>query len=191
MEEFVCRICGGKEYSITFSRIDKDSKEIEQVYTCMNCSTVFLFPEQFTLPKVKYIVCSEKAKEPIRATEGAVGFDLYSTKKIECWPGKPELVPTDLSVELPMNTEMQIRGRSGLSKKGLMIANGVGTIDPDYRGPLMVLIINQRPGVFIIGEGERIAQALITTKLPYKFEQVVKLSDTERGKGGFGSTGAK
>jgi dUTP pyrophosphatase len=103
-----------------------------------------------------------------------------------------KLIPTGLSIELPMGYEAQIRPRSGLSyKKGLSLPNTPGTIDSDYRGELKVIMINLSPEPQTIEHGERIAQMVIAKYERATLEAVEVLSDTQRGAGGFGSTGTK
>lgn len=100
------------------------------------------------------------------------------------------IVPTGLRVEIPAGFEVQIRPRSGLAlKHGISLPNTPGTIDSDYRGPLGVLLINLGAEPFVIGHGERIAQMIVAPVVQAGFEEVVRLSDTARGAGGFGSTG--
>ena len=102
------------------------------------------------------------------------------------------LVPTGLYMALPAGTEAQIRPRSGLAlKHGITVLNSPGTIDADYRGELMVLLINFSDTDFVINDGERIAQMVIAQHLQASFIEVSELDDTERGAGGYGHTGVK
>ena len=101
-----------------------------------------------------------------------------------------KLIPTGLFVELPPGTELQVRPRSGLAlKHGVTVLNAPGTVDSDYRGELCVLLINLGAEDFTIENGDRIAQAVITQTGRARFIQKDELSDTERGSGGYGSTG--
>ncbi len=102
------------------------------------------------------------------------------------------LVPSGLFLELPEGVECQVRPRSGLAyKKGITVLNSPGTIDADYRGEVGVLLINLSEEDFIIEDGERIAQLVFAKYKQVKFKLVEELSETERGAGGFGSTGVK
>ena len=102
------------------------------------------------------------------------------------------MISTGLSMELPEGTFLGIYPRSGLaSKKGLRPANCVGVVDSDYRGPIMVALYNDSINPQEIEQGERIAQGILHSFIPMTFQEVEKLEDTERGNGGFGSTGTK
>lgn len=105
-------------------------------------------------------------------------------------PGAVALVPTGFAYEIPPGFEMQVRPRSGLAfKHGVTVLNAPGTIDADYRGELKVLLINHGPEPFEIKPGERIAQIVVAPVSAAVFTEVRELSDTQRGAGGFGSTG--
>ena len=178
MEEFVCRLCGHTTYGIQYDMM-----------VCMGCGVAFSQPTLFTLPSVKFIKLHPHAIAPARAKDGDVGYDVCSIEDVVLLPMRVVMVKTGISVELPLNTEMQVRPRSGLAAKhGIIVVNSPGTIDTGYRGPCNVLMMST--GVtYNIYKGDKIAQFLVTPKLPYKFVEVAKLSDTERGGGGFGSTG--
>jgi dUTP pyrophosphatase len=132
---------------------------------------------------------------PKYATDGSVAFDLHACDDINLYPGDIRMIHTGLAVEIPNGCEMQIRQRSGLSLKfPNYIAIGVGTIDWDYRGEIMIPIKNNNNlGVFFeIRQGDRIAQAIISPIIQVEIEKVQTLNmltSTERGDGGFGSTG--
>ena len=101
-------------------------------------------------------------------------------------------MPTGLYVEIPEGYEIQVRPRSGLAAKyGISVANAPGTIDPDYRGEIKVILVNLSNEVFELKPGERIAQLVVAQFTRIEWESVEQLSDTERGAGGFGSTGRK
>jgi len=110
-------------------------------------------------------------------------------------PGERQLVPTGLFIELPDNCEAQIRPRSGLAfKHGITVLNSPGTIDPDYRGEIKVLLVNLSNNPFTIEHGERIAQMVIAPFIQVQLQEVEgveQLSSTERGAGGFGHSGRK
>ncbi len=102
------------------------------------------------------------------------------------------IVPTGIFMELPVGVEAQVRPRSGLAiKKGVTVLNAPGTVDADYRGEVGVILINLSNDTFIIEKGERIAQMVIAKHLQGEWEEVSELSATDRGVGGFGSTGVK
>jgi dUTP pyrophosphatase len=103
-----------------------------------------------------------------------------------------KLIPTGLFLEIPAGFECQVRPRSGLAlKKGITVLNSPGTIDADYRGEVGVILINLSNEAFIVENGERIAQLVFSRVEQIEFEQTENLSETERGSGGFGSTGIK
>jgi dUTP pyrophosphatase len=107
-------------------------------------------------------------------------------------PHQRKLIPTGLFIELPEGYEAQIRPRSGLAlKHGITVLNSPGTIDADYRGELMVLLINLSETPFEVAHGERIAQMIVSPYQQVRWEATESLSETERGAGGYGSTGKK
>ncbi len=129
---------------------------------------------------------------PEYKTDGAAGMDLSAAieNPITLKPLERTLVPTGLKIELEHGYEAQVRPRSGLSiKHGITLINCVGTIDEDYRGELCVPVVNISNETYTIQPGERIAQMVIAHVEQAKIEVVEELSDTERGTGGFGSTG--
>jgi dUTP pyrophosphatase len=129
---------------------------------------------------------------PHYATEHAAGMDLLAAieGKIILAAGKRAIVPTGLSIALPMGYEAQVRPRSGLAAKhGVTVANAPGTIDADYRGEVGVILINLGEEDFVIERGMRIAQMVIAPVTTIIWEETDTLPDTERGSGGFGSTG--
>ena len=131
---------------------------------------------------------------PSYATPLSAGMDLRASmeQSITLAPLERALVPTGLFVELPEGYEMQIRPRSGLAAKhGITVLNSPGTIDADYRGEIKVILVNLSNNPFEIVPGERIAQAVVAQHAHIEWEQVEQLGETERGAGGFGSTGAK
>jgi len=131
---------------------------------------------------------------PEYATAGSAGADLraYLDEPVTLQPGERRLVPTGLFVELPPGVEAQIRARSGLAiKHGIGLVNGVGTVDSDYRGEWNVPMINWGQEPFTINNGDRIAQVVFTTYIQAEFEAAEEVNETDRGAGGFGSTGVK
>lgn len=151
--------------------------------------------------KVKFKKLSPLAQEPVQARKGDACFDLFATGF--SWNGNVLVASTGLSIELPYGYEAQVRCRSGLGSKGVFVTNGVGTVDSGYRGEIAVFLSAAagnapylHPGskeVKIGGAtlkiGDRVAQLAIRPIPDVVFEEVSELSDSERGSGGFGSTG--
>lgn len=138
------------------------------------------------------IVSTSQHPLPSYATLLSAGMDLRAelSEEILLLPGKRELIPTGLYIELPPGYEAQIRPRSGLAfKHGVTVLNSPGTIDADYRGEIKVLLINHGADAFAIKHGERIAQMVIAKYEQVAWQRVNSLEDSERGAGGFGSTG--
>jgi dUTP pyrophosphatase len=143
---------------------------------------------------IKYKVLNELAKEPTRGSEYAAGYDLYAATdgEISLFPHTTQLIGTGLAFELPDGYFGAVYARSGLaSKKGLRPANCVGVVDSDYRGEVMVALHNDSDHIMTIDAGERIAQLVLMPYVNMTFEQVEELNTTNRGEGGFGSTGNK
>lgn len=129
---------------------------------------------------------------PQYQTAGAAGADVHACldEPVTLQPMERRLIPTGLAVAIPRGYEAQIRARSGLSiKHGITMVNGVGTIDADYRGEFGVLVINLGQEAFTIEHGMRIAQMVIARHERAEWIEVDKLDETERGEGGYGSTG--
>lgn len=130
---------------------------------------------------------------PARATPHAAGYDIRSAEEdVILEPGEIRLVSTGLVMELPEGVECQVRPRSGLAlKHGITLPNSPGTIDPDYRGELRVIMQNTGADPVRIARGERIAQLVFARFEAPDVVETAELSDTERGSGGFGSTGTR
>ncbi len=131
---------------------------------------------------------------PTYQSAGAAGLDLVAAvdagKPIEIAPSARQLVPTGLVIALPQGYEAQIRPRSGLAlKHGITVLNSPGTIDADYRGEIGVILVNLGTAPFIIERGDRIAQMVIAPVVQVELTNVSNVEETERGSGGFGSTG--
>ena len=127
---------------------------------------------------------------PSYATPGAAGMDVVSAEDLDLQPGARHAVATGFRVAIPPGYEIQIRPRSGLAfKHGVSVPNTPGTIDSDYRGELKVLLINHGAEPFAIRRGDRIAQLVPAAVTLAAFDEVAELDDTDRGHGGFGSTG--
>jgi dUTP pyrophosphatase len=140
------------------------------------------------------IVNKSKHTLPSYETVASAGMDLRASldEPIKLGPLERALVPTGLYIELPVGFEAQVRPRSGLSiKKGISIVNAPGTIDADYRGEVRVILINLSKEDFVIEDGERIAQMVISRHEKADWIEVEELNETERGAGGFGHTGTK
>ena len=140
--------------------------------------------------KVRVQKLREDAIIPAYQSEEAAGFDLHAIEDAHIPSGERMLVKTGLAVALPRGYELQVRPRSGLAfKHGVTVLNSPGTVDSDYRGELMVLLINHGKEPFEIQKGERIAQAVLKEVVQASFEAVESLDETARGANGFGSTG--
>ena len=129
---------------------------------------------------------------PSYKTNGASGMDLmaFIEKPINLEPGKSCLVPTGLSVAFPEEYEIQIRPRSGLAvKNNISVLNTPGTIDSDYRGELKIILFNHSSKNFIINNNDRVAQMVLAPTIKMELEETNELTESIRGKGGFGSTG--
>jgi len=129
---------------------------------------------------------------PQYETQASAGVDLraYVPNPIVLKPMERALIPTGLYLELPIGVEAQVRSRSGLAlKKGISVLNAPGTVDADYRGEVGVILINLSQEDFTINDGDRIAQLVLARHERATFELVETLSETQRGAGGFGSTG--
>jgi dUTP pyrophosphatase len=131
----------------------------------------------------------QDATLPTRGSSGAVGYDLYSIDEVVVSPSQRALVGTGVAVILPMNVYGRVAPRSGLAvKHGIQV--GAGVVDPDYRGEIKVVIFNQGDRDFEIKKGDRIAQLVLERCETPDVREVESLDDTDRGSGGFGSTGA-
>ena len=143
-----------------------------------------------TMRTVKIKKLDEKAIIPEYQTKGAAGFDLCSLIDYKLVIGEMKLIPTGLAVEIPEGTELQIRPRSGLAKNHrITLMNSPGTLDSDYRGPIGIMLINHGQQQFEIKAGDRIAQGVLGPVYQAVFNVVEELSETNRGAGGYGSTG--
>ncbi|MFO6448070.1 dUTP diphosphatase [Erythrobacter sp. NE805] len=127
---------------------------------------------------------------PAYATTGAAGMDVVSAEEVTLAPGARHAVATGLALAIPAGYEIQVRPRSGLAlKHGISVPNTPGTIDSDYRGELKVILINHGQEPFAIARGDRIAQLVLAPVVQAEWDEVEELDSTERGAGGFGSTG--
>lgn len=138
------------------------------------------------------IVNKSQWPDPSYATEASAGMDLRADipEPIVLKPLERRLVPTGIFIELPVGYEAQVRPRSGLATKhGVTVINSPGTVDADYRGELKVSLVNLSQDPFEIVPGERIAQMVVAAHAKVEWEKAESLSETERGAGGWGSTG--
>ncbi len=141
---------------------------------------------------MKMKIISDRGRIPRYETEGSAGFDIAASleEPFVLKAGERALVPTGLYFEVPSGYEAQVRARSGLAiKHGIGLVNGIGTVDSDYRGEIRVPMINWSKEDFIINDGERIAQVVISPCVQVELELTADLSETDRGSGGFGHTG--
>lgn len=141
--------------------------------------------------QLKIKLLDKNATIPTRGSQDAAGYDLYAAEEKMIQPGTVEKISTGIAMELPQYTFGAIYSRSGLStKQGLRPANCVGVCDSDYRGPYIVALYNDSPMPQKVNIGDRIAQFILTPYIPVdNFIVSQDLSETERGEGGFGSTG--
>lgn len=150
-----------------------------------------------TLMKLTKVKIINKSHHPLPtySTPGAAGMDVRAflpEGAVTLKPGQRVLIPTGLYMQLPQGYECQIRPRSGLALKyGLTIVNAPGTIDADYRGEIGVILINHGQEDFVVNDGERICQMVITDYTKVEWEQTTRLDTTERDAGGFGHTGIR
>ena len=140
------------------------------------------------------IQLNDGARLPVYSSAQAAGADLCAClgngRTMTLEPHRWALVPTGMRIALPEGFEAQVRPRSGLAaKSGITVLNSPGTVDSDYRGEVKVILINHSDVPFVINDGDRIAQMVIARHETASFEVVASLEDTERGEGGFGSTG--
>jgi len=140
--------------------------------------------------EVKRLPHGEGLPLPAYATEGSAGMDVVAAEDVTIAPGTRHAVATGLCFAIPLGYEIQVRPRSGLAfKHGITVPNTPGTIDSDYRGELKVLLINHGPEDFVIARGDRVAQLIVAPLTQGVWQEVDELDATERGAGGFGSTG--
>lgn len=138
------------------------------------------------------IVNKSSYPSPFYATEKSAGMDLKANidEPIVLGPLERAMVPTGIYIALPDGTEAQVRPRSGLAAKyGISVLNAPGTIDADYRGEIKVILVNLSNDTFTVNPGERIAQMVVAKYEKVEWDEVESLDETERGEGGFGSTG--
>ena len=139
---------------------------------------------------IKLLKLNSKAITPIYATSGSAGFDFHSVRDVFVPAGATVLVETGLSLEIPVGYELQVRPRSGMSAKTkIRVSNSPGTVDSDYRGEIKIIIDNIGKEGYEIKTGDRIAQGIVAPVVQVTFQEVTDLEETDRGMGGFGSSG--
>ncbi len=139
---------------------------------------------------VKIKQLHENAIIPKYQTTGSAGMDLHSVEDMELWVGETKAIPTGIAISVPDGHEAQIRPRSGLAvNRQVTVLNSPGTIDSDYTGEIKVILINHSDEIFRIKRGDRIAQIVFAPVSRARLEVVSELENTDRGSGGFGSTG--
>jgi dUTP diphosphatase len=139
---------------------------------------------------VEFKALHPDAVRPEIQTVGSSGADVFSVERVDLAPGEFKKVDLGFSVAIPEGYEIQVRPRSGMAARyGVTVLNTPGTIDSDYRGPMCVVLINHGPRTFSINPRDRIAQIVLAKVSRARYEEVTDLNATERGTGGFGSTG--
>ncbi|WP_210273703.1 dUTP diphosphatase [Rhizobium sp. WYCCWR 11146] len=145
-------------------------------------------------PAVRVVLLNEQATPPEYKTSGSAGADLFAAfngPAIILGPGKRANIPTGICIEIPESMEAQVRPRSGLaSHHGLTVLNSPGTIDSDYRGEVIVILLNTSETSYTVKSGDRIAQIVIAPVVKAAFDTVTKLGSSARGHSGLGSTGS-
>jgi len=142
--------------------------------------------------KVRFKRIHNDARIPFQAHEGDAGLDLFSVEEKTIKAGEAALIATGIQIELPKGTEAQVRPRSGLAlNHSITVLNSPGTIDEGYRGEIKVILINHGKKDFKVEKQMKIAQMIIAPVLNVRIEEAEELSKSERGSGGFGSTGMK
>ena len=142
------------------------------------------------LAQVKRLAHGAGLPLPAYATSGAAGMDVVSAEDVTIAPGARHAVATGFALAIPQGYEIQARPRSGLAlKHGITVPNTPGTIDSDYRGELKVILINLGDEPFAIARGDRVAQLVLAPVVQAAWDEIAELDSTERGEGGFGSTG--
>lgn len=141
------------------------------------------------LGEIKVKKLDSNAILPYKSTDQSVGYDLYASKSVSIGHGQVAMVSTGLAFELPVNVKMDIRPRSSYAAKNILIANSPATIDSDYRGEVKVLIKNDSGSTLTINKGDKMSQAVFSFRYEVSFKEVNNINETQRGQGGFGSTG--
>lgn len=143
------------------------------------------------IPTLKIKKLTNTARMPIRMTEGAAGYDIYTDEAATIRPHMVTKIHTGLAVSIPQGYHMEIHIRSSWGKRGVHLANCTGIIDSDYRGEILLMLMNDTNDLYFAAQGERIAQFILVKDSKYYIKEVDELDETERGEGGFGSTNKK
>jgi dUTP pyrophosphatase len=142
--------------------------------------------------KIKRDVIARDIPLPSYATEGSAGMDVRAAEGADIAPGERAALRTGLHVEIPLGYEGQVRPRSGLAAKhGVTVLNSPGTIDSDYRGEILIILINLGKEIFTVQKGDRIAQIIFSPCMKMEIAETDEIEDSKRSSGGFGSTGIK
>lgn len=142
------------------------------------------------MPIVKFRRMKTDTIIPTKATAGSACYDAYIPEQLQpLYTGERRIVNLGFQVEVPEGYELQVRPRSGLASKGILIANSPGCIDSDYRGDVGVILVNLSEMIFPLNKGDRICQLKLSAAPTIDWEVVDEIEETERGEGGFGSTG--
>jgi len=138
--------------------------------------------------EIKWKRLKTHAQLPTKSTDGAACYDAYLPENCSLMPGEIKIIPLGFSVEVPVLYELQVRARSGLASKGIIVANGVGCVDSDYRGEVGVILCNYSGMPVLFNTGDRICQLKLSYAPQVYWNMVDEIEETERGEGGFGST---
>lgn len=153
-------------------------------------SSFNMFFKHWNSLSVQFIKINDNAKLPYQATSDAACSDIYSVEDVVIPPGKTKLISTGLKVaHIPTGYKLEVYDRSGMGAKGILLGNGVGQVDSDYRGELKVILFNSNDSDFVIKIGDRIAQVALEKVINVSYRFVDSFEKTDRGEGGFGSTG--
>jgi len=138
---------------------------------------------------VRLLRVNPNAKLPTKGTIGSAYYDLYAAEGYFLSAGEVKPITTGWNVETPRGWFLDVRPRSGMAMKGITVNNSPGTIDDDFRGELKIILINHSSGAYLISVGDRIAQCALMPVVESDFVETVELTETARGRGGYGSTG--
>jgi len=173
------------------AKIDDEAEVVTSdaaIEAAVTAHTAAPVEEKAAKPTLRFAKLSEHAKAPTRGSSVAAGYDLYAAEEMVIEPGKRACVKTDIQIEVPDGTYGRVAPRSGLAAKhGIDV--GAGVVDKDYRGNVMVLLFNFGDAAFNVARGDRIAQLVLEKICMAELEELPTLDVTERGDGGFGSTG--
>ena len=190
--KFICRVCGNNNYdtvNVAVQRFGVEGANVQTLCFCADCGSVFFDPKKFSLPTMKFKKLMYSAQEPTKSYTTDSGFDLYAAEEKVCPAGKVTKVKTGITFVFPKRYGCQVRCRSGMGSKGLSLANGVGTVDNEYRGDVSALIHNTTDEDYTVKIGDRVTQVIFEVVLPYMLEETFDGDETNRGENGWGSSG--